>query len=178
MPMTPEQEMKGLPNERKIEVLNFEDEPSDAWLVQRALQGVFLMDFRVTTVRALAEGLSCLQERRFDVALVDLNLKDSHGIETFERLREEAPELPLLVLTGNADDRLAVKILRQGAQDYLLKQELSGPLLAKSILYAIERHRIRTEMASRAAALQESEAKLRQARNPATGTSTFLIGHL
>jgi len=163
--MTTAQEVYLPTGERKIEVLNFEDDASDALLVQRALQSVFLMSFRVTTVRGLAEGLSSLREKPFDVALVDLNLKDTSGIETFERLRTEAPEFPLIVLTGNVDDQLAVQILRQGAQDYLLKNDLAGPLLAKSILYAIERHRVRTEMISRATALQESEAKLRQARN-------------
>ena len=62
-------------------------------------------------------------------------------METFERLRREAPNLPLIVLTGNPDDDLAVQILRQGAQDYLLKDEATGPLLAKAIrglLYGVE----------------------------------------
>ena len=114
----------------------------------------------------LNEGLQRLREKAFDVALLDLNLPDAYGMETFERLRTEAPELPLIVLTGNNDDQLAVQILREGAQDYLLKHEAAGPLLAKSIRYAIERHRIRVELNSRAAklaaALREKEVLLKE----------------
>src|SRR5438876_3575378 len=120
--MTP-LDLSGVPQDRPIEVLNFEDDPADALIVERALRKVFLMSFQVTTVQRLEEGLQWLREKSFDVALVDLKLPDAHGMETFERLRTEAPALPLIVLTGNHDDQLAVQILRQGAQDYLLKHE-------------------------------------------------------
>src|SRR5205809_1097803 len=118
--MTP-LEPGGVSHGRPIEVLNFEDDPADALIVERALRKVFLMSFQITTVQRLEEGLRWLREKSFDVALVDLRLRDAHGMETFERLRTEAPALPLIVLTGNDDDRIAVQILRQGAQDYLLK---------------------------------------------------------
>src|SRR4051812_31498702 len=111
----------GVPYDRPIEVLNFEDNPDDAHLVQRALRSAFLLSFQVTTVQNLADGLECLRNKAFDVALLDLNLPDAFGLETFERLRAESPELPLIVLTGSDDDQLAMQILRQGAQDYLLK---------------------------------------------------------
>src|SRR5213594_2033584 len=155
--MTTPHEASLVPDDRPIEVLNFEDDPVDAVMVERALRKVFLMSFRVTTVQRLNEGLQRLREKPFDVALLDLNLPDAYGMETFERLRTEAPELPLIVLTGNNDDQLAVRILRAGAQDYLLKHEATGPLLAKSIRYAIERHRIRVELNSRAVKLEQSE---------------------
>src|SRR5207237_8736210 len=135
----------------------------DALLVQRALGKVFLMTFEVTTVQHLAEGLRLLREKTFDVVLLELHLPDSQGMETFERLRREAPDLPLIVLTGNPDDELAVQILRQGAQDYLLKHEATGPLLAKSIRYGIERHRARVELNARTAKLAESKATLGKA---------------
>jgi two-component sensor histidine kinase len=156
----------GVPHDRPIEVLNFEDDPNDALIVERALRKVFLMSFRITTVQRLEDGLRWLREKHFDVALVDLKLPDTFGMETFERLRNEAPELPLIVLTGNPDDQLAVQILRQGAQDYLLKHDLTGPLLAKSIRYGIERHRVRVELNSRAAklakALREKDVLLKE----------------
>jgi PAS domain S-box-containing protein len=86
-------------------------------------------------------------------------------METFALLRTEAPELPLIVLTGNQDDELAAKILREGAQDYLLKDEANGPLLARAIRHAIERHRVRVELNLRTSKLAESEATLLRARN-------------
>jgi two-component sensor histidine kinase/CheY-like chemotaxis protein len=158
-------ESGGVSHGRPIEVLNFEDDPADALIVERALRKVFLMSFQITTVQRLEEGLRWLREKSFDVALVDLRLRDAHGMETFERLRTEAPALPLIVLTGNDDDRLAVQILRQGAQDYLLKHETTGPLLAKAIRYAIERHRIRVELNSRALELEESLNEQKRAEN-------------
>src|SRR5260370_17930642 len=159
--MTP-LDLSGVPHDRPIEVLNFEDDPADALSVERALGKVFLMNFEVTTVQRLEDGLRWLREKTFDVALVDLKLPDAHGMQAFERLCVAAPQLPLIVLTGNQDDRLAVQILRQGAQDYLLKHEATGPLLAKAIRYGIERHRIRFELNSRALKLKERETTLRK----------------
>jgi two-component sensor histidine kinase len=161
--MTKRLEPHAVPHDRPIEVLNFEDVASDALLVQRALEKVFLMSFNVTTVQELAEGLRLLREKSFDVALLDLHLPDSQGMGTFERLRGEAPELPLIVLTGSPDDEMAVQILRHGAQDYLLKQEATGPLLAKAIRYGIERHRVQVELKARTAKLAESKATLAKA---------------
>src|SRR6267143_1317627 len=108
--MTTPTEANSVPQDRPIEVLNFEDNPDDAFMVECALQKVFLMSFQVTTVGRLEEGLQLLREKSFDVGLLDLNLLDAYGMETFERLRTEAPGLPLIVLTGNNDDELAVKI--------------------------------------------------------------------
>jgi two-component sensor histidine kinase len=147
---TQQHEANPVLDERPIEVLNFEDDAADALLVTMALQKVFLMRFNITTAQRLDEGLGWLTKKHFDVALLDLKLPDSDGMATFERLRTEFPELPLIVLTGNEDDRLALEILRKGAQDYLLKDHATGPLLAKAIRYAIERHRVRVELNSRA----------------------------
>src|SRR5436190_815927 len=130
---------------RPIEVLNFEDDAADALLVTKALQKVFLMKFHVTTATRLDEGIDLLQKKHFDIALLDLKLPDSDGLGTFNRLRKDFPDLPLIVLTGNEDDRLALQILREGVQDYLLKDQTTGPLLAKAIRYAIERHRVQSE---------------------------------
>jgi two-component sensor histidine kinase len=141
---------------RPIEVLNFEDDAADALLVTKALQKVFLMNFHVTTAHRLDEGIKWLGKKHFDIALLDLKLPDSDGLGTFNRLRKEFPELPLIVLTGNEDDRLAVQILREGVQDYLLKDQTTGPLLAKAIRYAIERHRVQVELNSRASKLAKA----------------------
>src|SRR5437016_3574460 len=152
-------EPNSVPHDRPIEVINFEDNRDDAMLVERGLQRVFLMAFHVTTVERLEEGLKRLAEKAFDVGLVDLKLRDAQGLQTFERLRTEAPYLPLIVLTGNPDDQLAVQILRRGAQDYMLKQEATGPMLARAIRYAIERQRVRMELDSRAHELEQGLAE-------------------
>ena len=141
---------------RPIEVLNFEDDAADALIVTKALEKVFLMKFHITTAPRLDEGIDLLKNKHFDIALLDLKLPDSDGLGTFNRLRTEFPELPLIVLTGNEDDRLALQILREGVQDYLIKDQTTGPLLAKAIRYAIERHRVQSELNSRASKLAKA----------------------
>jgi YesN/AraC family two-component response regulator len=68
-------------------------------------------------------------------------LPDSHGLTTFHKLRQVAPDVPVIVLTGTNDQELAVTAVRDGASDYLLKEEVGGSLLARTIRYALERHK-------------------------------------
>src|ERR1051326_2979720 len=91
-----------------------------------------------------------LGEQRFDAVLSDLTLPDSHGYETFQKLRRHIPGMPVVLLSGVDDERLAAKAVRDGAQDYLVKGRLDGQALSRAIYYAIERHRAEQ-------ALQESE---------------------
>ena len=72
--------------------------------------------------------------------LLDLSLPDSEGMNTFLRARAEALHAPIVVLTGVADEEVAARAVREGAQDYLVKAEVDGPLLYQSIRYAVERH--------------------------------------
>ena len=86
--------------------------------------------------------------------LLDLSLPDSQGLDTLVRLHEAAKDVPIVVLTGTEDETLGVQLIQAGAQDYLIKGQVSGPLLTRSLRYAIERNR--TE-----AALRDSEARFR-----------------
>ncbi len=94
----------------------------------------------VTHVETLAEALPLFDSPRFDAILLDLSLPDSHGMETLRRVRAETA-LPIIVLTGASDDELGLATLQDGAQDYLVKGEIPGSLLVRSIRYAIERAR-------------------------------------
>ena len=87
-----------------------------------------------------------MSQRRFDVLLLDLSLPDSIGRETFLRARAAAPELPIVVLTGAADEAIGLEAVRQGIQDYLLKGQADGAQTARAIRYAIERQRAETEL--------------------------------
>ncbi|MDJ0578029.1 MAG: AAA-like domain-containing protein, partial [Xenococcaceae cyanobacterium MO_234.B1] len=92
------------------------------------------------------EGIAVLQEEReIDVVLLDLSLPDEYGLETFRQLHSQFPLLPIVVLTGNSDERVAMEALSEGAQDYLVKGEFSGRLLVRSMQYAVERQRQRRE---------------------------------
>jgi signal transduction histidine kinase len=100
---------------------------------------------------------------KFDVALVDLGLPDSQGIETLRRLRAAAPDMPTIVVSGQQDAGTARQALVCGAQDFIFKQELHGVRLAKAIVYAIERHRLTVERHRSEETLKTSQSQLMRA---------------
>jgi signal transduction histidine kinase len=146
----------------RAEVLVLEDNPGDVGLLHEELSAEVLLDVNLTVAPRLSDGLDLLGIRQFDAVLVDLNLPDSQGMATFERLRAAMPEVPLIVHTGMHDDEVALQALRLGAQDYLVKGPGVGPALARAIKFAIERHRVRVELELRAAQLEKNRAALRQ----------------
>ncbi|MCZ7643890.1 MAG: response regulator [Planctomycetota bacterium] len=131
------------PSARPLDVLLVEDSDTDAiWiehLFSRARDGAY----KRTRVGALKEAAELADARAFDVALLDLNLPDSHGVETLTRLRARAPSLPIVVLTGIDDDHLVANTLELGAEDYLTKGHVNAEILERAIRYAI--HRMRAE---------------------------------
>ena len=145
----------------RVEVLVLEDNPGDARLLHAELTGEALIDARLTVVPRLTDGLDLLATHEFDAILLDLNLPDSRGMETFERLRSAVPEVPLIVHTGVHDEEIALEALRLGAQDYVVKGPGTGPLLVRALKFAIERHRVRVELELRATQLEKNRAALR-----------------
>lgn len=94
----------------------------------------------------LSEALDLIDTEEFDAALVDLGLPDTQGMQPVEDLRRRAPQLPIVVLTA-AGEHLALEALRAGAQDYLGKEELTGPTVVRSLLFAMERGRNQRQLA-------------------------------
>ena len=140
---------------RHASLLLIEDDPVDAALVRRSL-GAAADDLpRIHHVASLAAGIDRLAKGDVDVVLLDLNLPDSRGVETVIRLREHDAAIPLVVFTVAGDESTALAALAAGAQDYLVKDELAGSLLRRSIRYAIERRRIAEEN-------ERLQARLRQ----------------
>ncbi len=119
-------------------VLLIEDNPGDADLVRlRLVESEFPVN--VNCVNRLSEGLASLTKETPSVVLLDLNLPDSRGAETFRRVMEHAPNVPVVVLSGQDDEALAMKAVHQGVQDYLIKGNLSSKQLERAIRYAVER---------------------------------------
>ncbi len=135
-------------------ILLVEDNPGDARLVREALADAGIGDAPLLTVARLDEALRCLALGDIDCVLLDLSLPDSSGLPTLARVYEAAPDVPIVILTGLDDEGLAVGALRSGAQDYLVKDQLSAGLLTRTLRYARERVRIVT-------ALRESEERYR-----------------
>src|SRR5271165_188439 len=119
-------------------VLLIEDNPGDADLVRlRLVEGQ--SSVHVNCVNRLSEGLASLSLETPAVVLLDLNLPDSHGAETFRRIMEHSPNVPVVVLSGQDDEALAMKAVHQGVQDYLIKGNISSKQLERAIRYAVER---------------------------------------
>jgi len=146
---------------RLTRILLVEDEEVDAESVRRALEAGPQVrgSVELDHVVALQEGLDRLAKGDVDVVLLDLNLPDSSGVATIHRLREHDGRVPLVVFTCAGDEDTAVAALEAGAQDYLVKDELGGPLLRRAIRYAIERRRITDETARLQERLRQAEKR-------------------
>ncbi|NNJ13227.1 response regulator [Chloroflexales bacterium ZM16-3] len=129
-----------------IHILLVEDNPADVVLLGVALEQIASASFHMTAVERLKQGMVCLAERSFDVVLLDLGLPDSQGLATFTQLHAQAPEVPVVVLSGMQDEELAAEAVHAGAQDYLVKGYVDREVLARAIRYAIERHQLQSRI--------------------------------
>ena len=119
-------------------VLLIEDNPGDADLVRlRLTEGKAPVD--VACVEKLSDGLAAIRKDAPSVVLLDLNLPDSHGAEIFRTVLEKAPDVPVVSLSGQDDEALAIKAVHQGVQDYLVKGDFTGHHLERAMHYAVER---------------------------------------
>jgi sigma-B regulation protein RsbU (phosphoserine phosphatase) len=119
-------------------VLLIEDNPGDADLVRLRLVEAN-SDVRVNCVPRLADALACLETETPTLVLLDLNLPDSHGAETFRRIMQKAPNVPVVILSGQDDEKLAIKAVHHGVQDYLVKGDITSKHLERALRYAVER---------------------------------------
>ncbi|MEH2368562.1 hybrid sensor histidine kinase/response regulator [Nostoc sp.] len=142
--------------ENIIKVLLIEDNPGDVLLLQELFKEVTTVVVELMPVERLYEAVNYLTNETFDVILLDLSLPDSQGLQTFVIARNQAKATPIIVLTGINDETLATSAMQQGAQDYLVKGQVTGDLLVRSMRYAIERQRADN-------ALRQSEERFRVA---------------
>lgn len=133
--------------ETLIQTLLVEDNPGDTHLLRQMLADAPFGRAILTCTERLHTALTLCQQQAFDVVLLDLSLPDSHGYATFERMRQQTPQTPIILLTGFDDQDLALRAVRAGAQDYLIKGEINAQLLIRAMRYAMERKR--TEVALR-----------------------------
>ena len=134
-------------NNNPIRVLLIEDNPADARLIEVLLEGVRVANFTLHWEDHLGEGLARLAGKNdFDAVLLELSLPDSQGLDTIVKVRAQAPEIPLVILTGLDDESLGLSAVQWGAQDYLVKGHADGNLLARCLLYSIERQRMQATL--------------------------------
>jgi CheY-like chemotaxis protein len=135
-----------------LSALVVEDNPADVRLITELLSESG-QDVAVQSVDKLATALDRLSSGDFDVMLLDLGLPDSQGMETLERVQAVVAHMPVIVLTGNMDTRLALRAVELGAQDFLVKGHFNGERLGRVMIASIGRKSVEE-------ALRASEAGL------------------
>ncbi|HEV2125230.1 MAG TPA: ATP-binding protein, partial [Chloroflexota bacterium] len=134
-------------------VLLVEDNLSDARLIEESLKRARPLEadgrVELRRVARLEDALQAIAAEPPDAILLDLTLPDSRGLETFRRVHDRAPTVPVVVLSGLADESVAARAVRDGAQDYLVKGQADGQVLVRSLRYAIARCRAEVERAAR-----------------------------
>ena len=155
-----------------LRILVVEDTAEHVELIEKLLASEPDL-FRCGSAGSVTEALRALSRETFDVVLLDLTLPDGEGLETFQKIAEVVPELPIVVLSGIQDVALALETVHLGAQDYLVKGRFDKDLLTRSIQYSVERKRIQIQLRranellelrvrERTEALQKTNARLQE----------------
>lgn len=128
------------PHHKSNIILIVEDDEDDALLVRTMLSHDRKQSYSVHHAKTLKQAVEFLRERLPDLIVSDLGLPDSHGIETFRTLKKTAPDVPILLLSGQQDELMAEEVLHEGAQDFVHKNDMNLQVLSRAIRYAIERY--------------------------------------
>lgn len=124
-----------------LTILTVEDNPSDLFLLEHMIKSSGLVVRRLCSASSIRDAYVLLTTQAIDVVLLDLTLPDSFGLHTFIHLKPVVQRIPVIILTGMSDTNVALEAIKEGAQDYLVKSELTEGLLAKAIAYSMERKR-------------------------------------
>src|SRR5690349_7482262 len=131
---------------QQIKLLLLGDNLEDARLLQEYLGAVRDQEYFIVAVERIEDALSQLAGDGFDLVLIDLSESESEGLDKLVCARREKNDVPIIVLTGFGDEATGIKAMQAGAQDYLIKGNFDNQLLQRTIRYAIERHRLQTEL--------------------------------
>mgnify|MGYP003564623498 CR=1 FL=1 len=145
-----------------IQILIVEDNPGDVRLIQEMLLEANAGACEITVFDRLEAARLALEQGGYNVVLLDLTLPDSMGLETLSRLRPTVSSAAVIVLTGLNDEAAAIEALREGAQDYLVKDRMSPEVLWRSICYAIERKRVELKLLARERELENQTRDLEE----------------
>ncbi len=130
-----------------VKLLLVEDNPTDAQLVRDLFREGSADQVDLVHVDTLEEALRRLSREPFDAVLLDLSLPDTKGLETVTQMLATSPGVPLVVLSGWDDEDIGLEAVRMGAQDFLIKGQGNGAMLARAVRYAIERKRAEYRLA-------------------------------
>jgi DNA-binding response OmpR family regulator len=146
-------------SDNSLKVLLIEDNPGDAFLMKFYLGESSSPTFETFHAETIKQAYELLEQHSFDIILQDLNLPDSHGIDSIKNLLEKYPGNLVLVLTGLTDEEVGLETVRYGAQDFLVKGKFDGKVLITSLMFAYERFKLNSKLSK----IQE-EIDLRKTR--------------
>ena len=127
-------------------ILLIEDNPGDIRLIKELLNEMTSLNYQLIIAETLKEGCEEIKKNDFILILLDLNLPDSSGIKTFDTVINFAENIPVVLVSGMQDIELSLSLIKEGAQDYITKQDLNSTLLGKTIQFAIERKKLLSEL--------------------------------
>ena len=145
-----------------LKVLHIEDDPLDARLLKDMLSGESPEQVQLTQVEYLSDAKRALDDRHYDVALLDLMLPDEKGTPSILSLRASAPELPIVVYTSMPSLNLAREAIRAGAEDYAVKGHTDAFTLVRKLYTAIERHQLKLDLYGQLADLSSENQELQE----------------
>jgi two-component system cell cycle sensor histidine kinase/response regulator CckA len=147
-----------------LKILILEDNADDILLLKEMTAEMSNFDFADTEFEmnyreSLREGIQYLKSHLVDLIILDLTLLDSQGLNTLQRLREakEASNIPIIVLTVMDDKKAGIEAVKMGAQEYLVKSDITARFLSTSIRYALERHQLKLQLEKETEELEQSE---------------------
>lgn len=133
-----------------LRILLIEDSYGDALLISKVLQHALPQSHVLINTSTISEALKIVSEEEFDVALLDRTLPDTRGFSGLHSIQNMSPRLPVIFLTGYKDEYLALEAIKQGAQDYLFKDQLDAHLIRRAIQYAVLRKQFESALIMRA----------------------------
>lgn len=152
---------------KSLNILLIEDSPVDRDLVKEYLEDTIFKGYQISEAEKLKEGQVRLESSNFDVLLLDLSLPDSFGLDGLKNIKNSKSDLPVIILTGLEDHKVALEAIRNGAQDYLVKGNFDSSILERVIRYSVERTSIESK-------LKESEEYFRHLTEYSTDITLVL----
>jgi len=128
-----------------IKILILEDNQFDFVLLNDAIKAFEKIQVDIIHAKRLQEAIELIKGDAIDAAILDLKVPDSMGLETYTTFQKEFPDIPVIIMSGTKTHELSIEAIQKGAQDYLYKGEQSSSVIVRTILYAIERHHLKTE---------------------------------
>lgn len=180
-----------------LKILMIEDNPVDVFLMKSLLTKIPQVETHLIYESSLSASIAQIQAQKFDIILLDLSLTDSWGLDSLYKIRAVDAQIPIIIITAHEDEEWAIDALKNGAQDYIVKNQLTSTSLKRTIRFAIERENYYANIRNKAIELetlnQENQrtakkfemiayellrrlSKVSQARDHITGSHTERVG--